>query len=149
MSATFSRTCAKHILFQTQLLSMQPSILFPFRGGSFLAMHFITRLKGPIACLEGCFSCPSGPSSADRAVALFVNNCNQAGHRTRIFNSESAIGKQANGKDPILNPATIINKFLPLQQVIEELTSNTTKARIGDRSMVPPKGGMIPRNRFK
>ena len=29
------------------------------------------------------------------------------------------------------------------------LTSNTTNAKIGDRSRVPPKGGISPRKRFK
>lgn len=31
----------------------------------------------------------------------------------------------------------------------EELTSRVMKAKIGERSIVPPRGGMMPLNKFK
>lgn len=83
----------------------------------------------------GLFMAPSSPISAGRAAAEFVNSCSEQ--------------SKTNRAQPVIVPLHEHIRYTTGNIHKKVRTSNTTNARMGDKSIVPPNGGMIPLNKFR
>ena len=109
-------------------------------------------------------SLPSGPISAGRAAAVLENSCSI----THMFETQCRLNRQYQRHDfeevytaslrrrdrsstqQAAHAMHVVDDTSSAERLgLEGLTSKAMKARMGDRSIVPFNGGMMPLNKFR